>query len=75
MSICFVGGQAAAKSLTHMAPCAFVADFVTRELKERKGLYAGKVKRDLKKALSQHELEWEMPFAVNGQSLAVVSNL
>ena len=74
MGICFIGGQAA-KALTHKVPCAFIGEFVAKEFKERKDLYAGKVKRELKKAMSEHELEWEMPFEVNGQSITIVSNL
>ena len=43
-----------------------------RQLNERKELYAGKQKKELKKAMSQHELEWELPFNVSGQYLTIV---
>ena len=72
MNVCFAGGQVG-KSLTHKTPCAFIREFVVKELTERKELYGGKEKRDLKKAMSQHELEWELPFNVSGQYLTIVS--
>ena len=43
------------------------------ELEERKDLYAGKQRKELKKAMKQHELEWELPFNVSGQYLTIAS--